>query len=80
VPPPRSPDHLALGEVIRRRRLQLGRSQEAVALDADLDRTYYSGIERGEYNPAYAALLRIAEVLDVPLSELQREAEHGRKR
>jgi transcriptional regulator with XRE-family HTH domain len=60
---------------MRRRRVKLGRSQEAIALDAGLDRTYYSGIERGEYNPAYAALLQIAEVLGVALSELQCEAE-----
>jgi transcriptional regulator with XRE-family HTH domain len=62
---------------IRRRRVKLGRSQEAIALDAGLDRTYYSGIERGEYNPACAALLRIADVLGVTLSELQREAERA---
>jgi transcriptional regulator with XRE-family HTH domain len=80
VPPPRSPQHLALGEAIRRRRMKLGHSQEAVALDAGLDRTYYSGIERGEYNPAYAALLQIAEVLGVPLSDLQREAERAARK
>jgi len=50
-----------------------------------MDRTYYSGIERGEYNPSLEALLKIAAVLGVELSALQREAERasrpgGRKR
>jgi len=72
---PRSSRHLALGEAMRRRRTQLGRSQEQVALDAGIDRAYYSGIERGEQNASYATLLSIADVLGVQLSELQAQAE-----
>jgi transcriptional regulator with XRE-family HTH domain len=64
-----------LGEAMRRRRTQLGRSQEQVALDAGIDRAYYSGIERGEQNASYATLLSIADVLGVQLSELQARAE-----
>jgi transcriptional regulator with XRE-family HTH domain len=64
-----------LGEAMRRRRMVLGRSQEQVALDAGIDRAYYSGIERGEQNASYATLLSIADVLGVRLSELQGQAE-----
>jgi transcriptional regulator with XRE-family HTH domain len=46
-----------------------------VALDAGIDRAYYSGIERGEQNSSYATLLSIADVLGVRLSELQGQAE-----
>jgi transcriptional regulator with XRE-family HTH domain len=60
---------------MRGRRSELGRSQEQVALDAGIDRAYYSGIERGEQNASYATLLSIADALCVRLWELQRQAE-----
>ena len=36
---------------LRRIRVERGLSQEALAVDADVDRTYVSGIERGSFNP-----------------------------
>jgi transcriptional regulator with XRE-family HTH domain len=73
--PGRSPDHLRLGDAIRARRRELGVSQEALADQIGMDRTYLSGIERGERNPSYTNLLRIAASLRLPLSELQADAE-----
>ena len=54
------------------RRLRLGRrlSQEALALEADIDRTYMSGIERGIANPSAVLLSRMAKVLKVTVSDL----------
>lgn len=54
------------------RRLRLGRrlSQEGLALEADIDRTYMSGIERGVANPSAVLLSRMAKVLKVTVSEL----------
>lgn len=66
----RSPRHRALGEAIRSTRSQASLSQEQLALRCGLDRTYVGGIERGERNPSYASLLRVADALDVPLSAL----------
>jgi transcriptional regulator with XRE-family HTH domain len=47
-----------------------GLSQEALALAADVDRTYVSQIERATGNPSLLILCRLAEVLDVDVSVL----------
>ena len=54
------------------RRLRLGRrmSQEGLALEADIDRTYMSGIERGISNPSVMLLARLAKVLRVTVADL----------
>jgi len=54
------------------RRLRLGRrlSQEQLALEADIDRTYMSGIERGISNPSVVLLARLGKVLKVTVAEL----------
>ncbi|MGA8364153.1 MAG: helix-turn-helix transcriptional regulator [Solirubrobacteraceae bacterium] len=54
------------------RRLRLGRrlSQEGLALEADIDRTYMSGIERGISNPSVVLLARLAKVLKVTVADL----------
>ena len=57
------PSLVALGEAIRQRRLKLGLSQEGLALEVGLDRSYIGGIERGEHNVALMNLLRIAIAL-----------------
>ncbi len=72
---PRSAAHLAYGTAIREARTKRGISQERLAQLAGLDRTYYSGVERGERNPSLTNLLRIAAALEVNLSELARSAE-----
>jgi XRE family transcriptional regulator, regulator of sulfur utilization len=64
-----------LGLVIRRRRERLKYSQEDFAGAADVHRTYYGNIERGLQNFSLEYLLKIALVLNVPLSTLFEEAE-----
>ena len=58
------------GDRLRALRKERGHSQEGFALLVDLDRTYVGGIERGERNPGLKVILRIAETLDVPVSDL----------
>lgn len=53
------------GERVRARRLELGLSQEALALKAGIDRTYIGGVERGERNPALDNIWRIADALGI---------------
>jgi transcriptional regulator with XRE-family HTH domain len=60
----------AVGLAVRRVRLQRRRSQEDLAAEADLDRTYISGVERGVRNPSLASLVRIADALELRLSRL----------
>jgi transcriptional regulator with XRE-family HTH domain len=59
-----------LGRNIRAARKKQGLSQEALALAADLDRSYIGGVERGERNIAVVNLKRIADALQLPVSEL----------
>lgn len=47
-----------------------GLSQEALALEAEVDRTYVSQIERGVCNPSLRVLYQIAHTLQVPVAEL----------
>ena len=59
-----------LGEAIRARRQGKNLSQEALAEIADFDRTYISLLERGERNPSFTNLCRVAAALDATPSEL----------
>jgi transcriptional regulator with XRE-family HTH domain len=59
-----------LAENLRRIRLERGLSQEALALEADIDRAYMSGLERGVRNPTVMLLAKLANALKVPLGDL----------
>ena len=72
---PRSAAHAAYGLALREVRSERGLSQERLAHIADLDRTYVSGIERGERNPSLANILKLADALGVKVSELAARAE-----
>lgn len=71
----RSQAHLALGLAVRSLRTARGLSQERLAHVSGMDRTYVGGIERGERNPSYTNLRRLAGALDVPVSSLMARAE-----
>jgi len=59
-----------LGQVIRDLRESAGISQEDAAARADVDRTYWSGIERGtRSNPSIKTLQRLIRVFDVDLDD-----------
>ena len=65
-----------LGVAIRSARLGMGLSQEALAVDAGLDRSYMGGIERGEHNVTAMNLIKISEALGVKPSKLLMSAGH----
>ena len=50
---------------VRELRLNRGLSQEAMALEAEIDRTYASQIERGVGNPSLKVICALAAVLQV---------------
>lgn len=60
----------ALGDKVRSVRTKLDLSQEALAERCDFDRTYVSLIERGKRNPSFINLIRLAEGLEVSVSDL----------
>jgi transcriptional regulator with XRE-family HTH domain len=70
MPPKKSVANQALGRAIRALRKQQGFTQESFALKADIDRSYYGAIERGEFNVTVDTLATIAGGLDVPIAEL----------
>jgi transcriptional regulator with XRE-family HTH domain len=57
---------------LRARRRELGLTQEAVALEAFMDQSQYSRIERGQVDPSIRTLTRVARALGATPSELLR--------
>src|SRR5262245_53254418 len=55
---------------LRRIRVARGLSQEALAAEAGVDRTYVGRLERGIENPTVGILDKLANALSVPISEL----------
>jgi transcriptional regulator with XRE-family HTH domain len=55
---------------LRRIRVKREVSQERLAYDAKVDRSYVGGLERQTENPTIDLLDRLAATLGVPLSEL----------
>lgn len=53
-------------------------TQTQLAALTDLDRSYLSGIERGERNPSLTNIIKIARALGVSPSEIHRRAENRR--
>ncbi len=64
------PALLQLGRNIRAYREEKGISQEELAHEAGLDRTYVGGAERGERNLTVLSLMKIATPLNVDLEDL----------
>jgi transcriptional regulator with XRE-family HTH domain len=59
-----------LGEVIRRRRDELGMSQAELARAANVDARQIRRYEAGEQQPLFTVAVAIAEALRLPISEL----------
>jgi transcriptional regulator with XRE-family HTH domain len=68
---------VALGAAIRERRRELGMSQESLASEAGVDRTYVGGLERGSRNPTLKVLWRLSEALGLSPTDLVARTEAG---
>lgn len=69
-----SPSLVALGEAVRYFRVEAGMSQEALALEAEIDRSYLGGIERGEHNVALMNLVKLSQALKISVARLIQHA------
>jgi transcriptional regulator with XRE-family HTH domain len=67
--------HAAFGNAIRQLRKERGMSQEGFALKSGINRGYFGDVERGERNVSLANILKIADALNVPPSEIHVRAE-----
>jgi len=65
----------AFGAVIREERVAQGIAQDQFALQANVDRSYYGKLERGERQPSLALILRIAGGLGLSASEIMGRVE-----
>lgn len=58
-----------IGNRIRELRKEKGISQEKLAFNAELDRTYVAGVESGKRNPSIKSLEKILVALDVSFED-----------
>lgn len=65
-----APISIALGKRIKQCRHSADKSQETLAFEAHVDRTYISSIERGIANPSIETLANICYALNITLAEL----------
>ncbi len=61
---------IALGKVLRGLRIKANLTQEELALDAGLERTYISMLELGQRTPTTKTLVQLSRCLNLKLSEL----------
>ena len=61
---------IQLGRIIREKRESRRLTQVELADKSNLDRNYIGMVERGERNPSYLSLLKIAKGMDMPVHQL----------
>jgi transcriptional regulator with XRE-family HTH domain len=61
---------IKFGKKVKCLRIEKGWSQEKLALNAELDRTYIPSIEKGERNVSITVIQKIADALKVDIVEL----------
>jgi transcriptional regulator with XRE-family HTH domain len=62
--------HEAFGKVLRALRAERGLSQEALALEAGIQRNYVSLIERGINQPTITIIFKLSAALEMQPSQL----------
>ena len=68
----KDPDSILLGRRIRTLRTLKGLTQQKLGQQADVDYKFISEIERGNMNPSFKVLVKIAHTLDIDLPEILR--------
>ncbi|MEW4210697.1 helix-turn-helix transcriptional regulator [Priestia megaterium] len=63
------------GEVLQEMRKKRKMSQEKLALQSNLDRTYISMLERGARKPTITTVFKLAQVLGIKPSQLIEKVE-----
>lgn len=71
---------IELGNQIRELRKAKGMSQEQLALQAEVDRSYVGGIERGERNVSFLTLVKIAECLGCDVAKFTEQIPNDKRK
>lgn len=66
-----------LGDELRKVREAAELSQETLAFNADVDRTYISMLENNKKSPTVEMLFRLCEAMGTPASEILRRVEEN---
>lgn len=69
-----TPELVALGAAVRRLRKERQLTQEELAHASGVHISYVGAIERGQNNPAWLTLVKLARALDVTVQQLATEA------
>ena len=63
------------GNRVKEERLKLKLSQEKLALEANIDRTYMNEVEKGSRNISLNIAYKLSKALKIPLSNLLKDFE-----
>jgi len=69
------PDAAALGRAVRLIREERGISQVQLAANTGFMQSWISNVERGQRNPSWSNVVRLADGLGISVSELSARAE-----
>ncbi|MGV3696406.1 helix-turn-helix domain-containing protein [Flavobacterium sp.] len=62
--------NIVFGKKVKEERLKLNLSQEKLALEAEIDRTYINDIEKGNRNVSLNIAYKLSKALKIPLANL----------
>ena len=68
-----------LGDELYNARINAGMTQEELAHESHVDRSYISQLENGKWSPTVDVLFRLCDALGLTLSELMARVEATRK-
>ena len=68
-------NEIVFGRALKDLRIAAGLSQEELAFQANLHRTYISQLERGIKSPSLKTIIRVSEALGIKASVLLRKVE-----
>ncbi len=70
-----NPTLISLGDTIRRLRRERGISQEALALLAEVDRSYVGRVEHDDNNVAFQTPVKLTAALQITVPKLMKEVQ-----
>jgi transcriptional regulator with XRE-family HTH domain len=70
MPSKKSAASVALGATVRSLRVERGLAQETFAARAEMDRSYYGAIERGEFNISLDTIVKLAGAFEISAAAL----------